>query len=298
METITKPNLQNQQKNFSLFILELVEKFKPEQIYCFGKSVVSAEKNGCFIADSSDNQHHYFLLMVTESNTRIEHEVQDYANSKFKFGLITILVHGKQTIADAMAANNRFFKTVYSDGQIIYSQNGLLSRDFVSPFIPSQSANKAKKHFSHRMSLAEGFLNGASECLAEDQFNVCVFMLHQVVEQACIALIRVHLAYRSELHNLYRLLKICSCFSDEPNKILLSGHSEDERLFDLLVRSYSAARYNANFMVSQEDTISLFTRIKNFVQLTREMCVQKIVTLEQEAEAYKQTKRESEVNHA
>lgn len=294
METQTS-HLQHQ--HFSSFIKVLAEKYNPQQIYCFGKQVVLRDKSGCFIEGDTDAKYHYYLLMVTESSIRIERTVQDFASSKFKSGTITILVHGKEAIWEALNANNRFFNTVFCSAQMVYSYDGLLNPELISPFIPSQSAVKAEKHFIHRMSLAEGFLAGASGCLIKEQFSVAVFLLHQVVEQTCIALIRVHLAYRAEIHNLQRLLSLCSCFSDKPEAQFLSGNKENERLFDILLRSYSSARYRDNFKVLVEDAKLLFHHVEDFVILAKEMCGQKIAALSKEAELYRQLRQESEACH-
>lgn len=287
----TKPSIetQSEQQVFSAHIKALADKFRPERIYCFGKNSVTVNKNTSFITSFEETQTHYFLLMVTESNTRIEHEVQDYANNILISGSVTVLAHGKQNIAQAILANNKFFNTVYRDAPIVYSRDGILSRQDVAPFIPTQWAGKSRKHYEQRIEMAEGFLHGASECLSAEKLNACVFLLHQVVEQCCIALIRVHLAYRSEIHNLNRLLRLCRCFSDKPANILFqSGSKADERLLDLLVQSYGMARYKNNFLISFEDTSRLFDRIDEFLALSKEMCEQKIQELEEEAKAYKQ----------
>jgi HEPN domain-containing protein len=299
----SKPNIMEtqtshrQHQRFSSFIKVLAEKFNPQQIYCFGTQVVLRDKSGCFIEGHTDERYHYYLLMVTEGRVRIEHSVQDFVNTHFNFGTITVLVHGKDTITEALTANNRFFNTVFSSAQVVYSYDGLLSPELISPFIPSESAIKAEKHYSHRMSLADGFLAGASECLIKEQFSVCVFMLHQVVEQTCIALIRVYLAYRAEIHNLHRLLSLCSYFSDKPATLLLSGNKEDERLFDILLRSYSSARYSDNFKVLMEDARLLFHHVEDFLILAKKMCSQKIEALSKEAESYRQLSQGSEACH-
>jgi len=297
METQTSPYAKNQHQCFSAFIKVLIEKFKPEQIYSFGKNYVLTEKSGCFNASTVDQHYHHFLLMVTETVTRIEHEVQDFANAHYRFGTITILVHGKETIAGAVKANNRFFTTVYTKGQIIYSQDGMAQPELINSFNPAQSAIKAQKHFDHRIPLAKAFLTCANECLAEQQYGVAVFMLHQVVEQSSIALIRIYLAYRSDIHNLYRQLNLCNCFSSAPTELFLLGKAENKRLFDVLVKSYSGARYNDDFKVSQADAEQLLVIASTFVKLTETMCVKKIEMLGGEAVSYKQLLAESEVSH-
>jgi HEPN domain-containing protein len=147
--------------------------------------------------------------------------------------------------------------------------------------VPTEAAIKARKHFDHRFPLAEGFLTGAGECLSKQQYNVCTFLLHQTVEQICIALVRVHIAYRSEFHNLYRLLRLSCCFSDQPYQLFLDN-ADDQKLFDVLAKSYSSARYNDGFLVSEENANRLYERVVAFVEMARMMCIDKINELENE----------------
>jgi len=286
---------QFQKEKFSAFIKELVQKFKPEQIYSFGKNIDFKVNDGCFIDNHNAENYHYFLLMVTESVTRIEHEVQDFANNKYPFGKITILAHGKETIAEAIKANNRFFITIYNEGKILYSRDGMVQPFQATSLIPTQGAVKAQKHYNHRFPLATGFLKSAKECLTNQHYNLSAFMAHQVVEQCCIVLIRVHLAYRSDIHNLYRQLRLCDSFSPVPSSLFLSGREDDKRLFDIMVKSYSAARYKDDFKVEQADAEQIFTRVSTFLKLTEIMCSDKINSLATVAESYIRLKKESEV---
>ena len=110
---------------FKQFVQSLVLKFKPLQIFCFAKNTYLDEALSCFNEVKMKRQSDYCLLMVTESITRIEYEVQDYSNAHYKQGTITILCHAKETIQEAWKANNRFFITVCNEGKLIYSHDGL-----------------------------------------------------------------------------------------------------------------------------------------------------------------------------
>ncbi|HEY0177601.1 MAG TPA: HEPN domain-containing protein [Pedobacter sp.] len=284
--------------NLKTVIQSLVDQFNPLQIICFAKNSHHTQNSGCFMDQGGAYQNHYFLLMVFESVTRIEHEVQDYANKHYNDGIITILAHGKETIDHAISENNRFFITVCRTGRLLYSNNGMNQFYAVAPFIPTKAAVKAKKHFDHNIPLAEGFLMGAEDCMASQRYNACTFMLHQVVEQCCIALIRIHMGYRSEIHNLHRLLRLCNCFSAEPLKMILPDSAEDQRLFNLLMRSYSHARYTSNFSVSADDAKQLFNRVSAFAEFSKRNCLEKIEQLSMESTSYKQMKEGMEVEYA
>ena len=267
---------------FNKFISELSEKFKPLQIYCFYKSNVVERKQGCFVSEHVNYIHDYGLLLVTATATRIDYEVQDYANSHFTAGTITVICHSKQSVSEALDANSRFFKAIFTGGDLLYSHDGLLVKSFVHPFDPINASIKGLKHYNHRTPLIEGFMACAFECLQNEQYGICAFMLHQATEQACILLVRVNIAYRSEFHNLRRLLSLCRCFSDHPYELFLSN-TRDERLFDMMSKSYSHSRYKDGFTVSNEDARNLYNLTSLFIELSKTLCLKKIAQLEKEA---------------
>jgi HEPN domain-containing protein len=136
---------------------------------------------------------------------------------------------------------------------------------------------KAEKHNHHRHSMALGFLEAANECFGKDYDNNCVFMLHQAIEQACIAIIRVFMAYRSDMHNISRLINLCLCFTDEPAALFPRKTEEDQRLFQLLQKSYSDACYKDDYVVDDNDADMLCTQVHKFIELTQKLCSDRII---------------------
>lgn len=122
--------------------------------------------------------------------------------------------------------------------------------------------------------MATGFLNSASQSIrVEAYYENGVFMLHQAVEQACISLIKVHMGYRIDLHNLNRLLNLCKCFSDKPADLFLADDTESIRLFQILRESYGNARYAEDFKITPEDAIAILEKVDAFVSLAENLCL-------------------------
>jgi len=266
----------HQFKELEDILLKLTEHYKPENIICFGSHHYDTIKVSCFADNISLCNYHYFLLMVTATKTRIEHEVQDFVNKFTANGTITIIVHGIETIQDAINNGSRFFASVVRNGVQLYSASGF-NLCLSYPDISNQETlSKAERHFSHRFGMASGFLEAAKNCLDNGYLANCAFLLHQAIEQSCIAMIRVHMAYRSDIHSLHRLMNLCSCFSGEPAAIFFRGTSEDTRLFNLLRDSYSGARYLDNYSISTEDAEMLLKRSAEFLQITKRLCTQLI----------------------
>ncbi|WP_316849080.1 HEPN domain-containing protein [Pedobacter agri] len=265
---------------FSEFIRKLSEKFQPLQIFSFFKHSSSQKQSSCFVQKQNSSIYDYCLLVVTETATRIDYEVQDFANRTYEQGSMTIICHNNQLIWEAIDLNSRFFKTIYNYGELLYSHCGLLTRPYVGPFIQVDGAKKAVKHYRYRMPLAEGFLSGADKCLQEERWELCLFMLHQAVEQTSIMLIRVLLSYRSEFHNLCRLLKLLRSATDQPY-LLFFETAESRRLFDILCKSYSSARYKPDFAVKKIDAGKLYHMVTDYLSMANNLCDRHIDCLNQ-----------------
>lgn len=271
--------------NFREFIQRLAQKFEPLQIFSFSQRTHTQNDQACFNGSQSYFRLDHCLLVITETATRVDYDMQDFANTHYGHGTITIICHGRQAVQDAVQQNSRFFISVLSCGKLLYSKDGLFNGEAVPLFVPTKAALKATRHYEHRMPLADGFLMCASGCMEKEQFGIGAFMLHQATEQACICLIRVHIAYRSEFHNLSRLLHLCTCFSERPYQLFLSTQ-EDQRLFNVLAKSYSASRYRDDFAVCRKDAESLYHRVAAFLLLAKAMCDDKIALLDKAASDY------------
>jgi HEPN domain-containing protein len=246
---------------------KITDHYKTEHIICFGSVKENQSTHSFFIEDSGKANAHYFLLMITTETTRIEHQVQDFVNGIIQDTNIsvTIIAHGLETVANALQQGSRFFTTVCRDGFYLYSSNGPNLLMGCPPLNPITTHLKAEKHYHHRYGMALGFLEAA-------------FMLHQAVEQSCIAMIRVFMAYRSDIHNLSRLLTLCRCFSSKPRMIFLSNTSEEKRLFQLLEKSYSDARYRDEYLIKKTDAYIILQKVRSLLELCEQLCLERIKT--------------------
>ena len=265
-------------------ISSLVTKYEVEYIFCFGCSDEHYKSVGCFSEGFNARRTHYFLLMLTTQITRIEHEVQDHVNGLSEDFTISIIVHGLQTATNAVAQGSRFFCSACRDGVQLYSANGLrLSLDY--PILnPVTTFAKAQKHFFHRFGMACGFLESASTSYDNGFYNNCMFELHQCMEHACIALIRVYIAYRSDMHNLARLLNLCKCFCDPQVELYPRKSEEDDRLFRLLLKSYSETRYKDDYQIVDHDADELCTQVRSFLETVKKLCNKRLAEYRQDAE--------------
>jgi len=264
--TLGKPT---QIKDLEYLLQKLITKYNPLQIFCFHKRVERRAVKGCFLTSIDEELRSYYLLMVTESASRIEHAVQDFANAHYNQGAAILLVHGKESIERSISMGHGFFKQVVNYGKLLYNHDGFLQIRSFRSSNGSLSDEMRTAKFKEGVSRAEGFLLGAQECLANGKFNVAAFMLHQSVEQCCIALVGFHMDYRCDIHSLYRLLMLCCCFSDVPYNLFLSNKTSKDPLFSALIESYLKARYVDGFFIEEEDLVKLCERCSALLKFTK-----------------------------
>ncbi|ANI89307.1 hypothetical protein A9P82_08455 [Arachidicoccus ginsenosidimutans] len=270
----------------SPLIKEIVENYTPVWVICFAKVTTQYSASGCFIDNTNNFVYHYFLLVVTQKDTRIEHGIQEFANRHFTTGYVTILAHGKGTIREALQKQSRFFYSVYTNGILCYTQDGAAPVQEINPgiTISNETAYRAREQYLYHYELSKSFNEASAFSLEKGKYTTAVFLMHQTVEQACIALLGVHIGYRADIHNLGRLINLCRCFSEEPIT-LFTQTPEEERLFSLLMKSYSETRYKRGFEVGQKDAYTVGERVSTFVEMARKLCLKGLEILDRQIQS-------------
>ena len=283
METHTIHLPARHYRELEKIISALVTQYDPHYIICFGCVEVSRSSASCFTGVNEQRSSVYFLLMITSETYRMEHQVQDYVTSHFPESNVSLAVHGLESVTQAIHQGSRFYSAVCQYGMQLYSKTGLRLDIAYHQMNPATTLAKGSKNYHHRYGLALGFWDAAGSSYEAQNYAICMFLLHQTVEHACKALIKLFTAYRCEMHNLSRLLDLCLIFSDKLSDALPRKTDEDKRLFALLRNSYSEARYKDDYKVSESDADTLLTRVKDVLDTTELLGLARITEYEQKA---------------
>ncbi|MET3981157.1 HEPN domain-containing protein [Mucilaginibacter sp. UYP25] len=258
-------------------VVDLSQAFPVRYIICWGITTDHQERITCFDNGLKQIQKHFFLLVITDANTPLEQDIQDYIESKYENGeiVITAISCGFANVNEGIMEGNRFFITVCSKGYLMYSSDGLLIQLDYPVLDHDITLTKAEQHFHHRYHMAEGFLLAAEQSLDGGYYNHAVFLLHQTTEQACIAITKVFLGYRPDTHNIKQLIDLC-CSNSKKLKTIFTYNQVTEQLFDLMRKSDVDARYQNAYVVQSTEAESLYQLVHEFVELTQVLCKEKI----------------------
>ena len=265
---------EEQSQEMSALIELLAQKYDLTHIYCFARKGSITDNFSKFGEFPSSIDLHFYFLFITKGSERVEHEMQESINSHYKSFKVTAISHGLDSVCSAIAQGNRFFIATCLGGLEMYHDKvNHLEVEFPT-LNPAITLEKAEKNFHGHIKGSTGFLYSAANCIRIEEYpENGVFMLHQAVEQACIALIKVHMGYRIDLHNLTRLLNLCKCFSDKPAELFLAEDEESVSLFNVLRQSYGNTRYAEDFRVDKDIAIKILERVDAFVSLAESLCL-------------------------
>jgi HEPN domain-containing protein len=245
-------------------VSRILKILNPEKIICFGSRVRALDAWSSFVPQREKSLFAtYDLLIITRvSERRSRHELLDMLDSSLSDSSVTatVLVHGIDTVNQALLEGSVFFGNVCRTGSILYD-NGETALVTGQANHRSTDIGHMEQVWGESFGLAKQFLNGALHFSWSSCNNIAVFMLHQAIEQTCNALVRIMTGYRPATHNLSRLLAMTENFSTLSCVVFPRNTPEEKDLFKVVARAYSDVRYKQGFKVPASKTLTLIERV-------------------------------------
>ncbi len=80
------------------------------------------------------------------------------------------------------------------------------------------------------------------------------------------------------------MIRGCKAYTTELCKAFPRNTSEEERLFDLLQRSYIESRYNPDFEITKDDIRALVPKVERLKQIVEKACRDRIAYYDNQIE--------------
>jgi HEPN domain-containing protein len=188
----------------------------------------------------------------------------------------SVLVHSMESVNEELKKGHYFFGSLYQNGVLLFDNN-VACLSFPRPY--TQSVANLEKYWQNRYQLAEGFLKSASHAILQGWNGMAVFMLHQSVEHICIAMIRIHMGYKTTTHNLSRLIAMVENFSLYSITVFPRITPDEVRVFNILEKAYSHARYDDDYAISSETVNGLKTQVEELLEIGQAHFLRKLQRL-------------------
>lgn len=264
---------------FQLAVSALVRDMAPAAVICFCHTCTVAATSGCFSAGTLQHHHYDLLVVVRQGEGRKDSAMVDMASSRFAGNIsVNVLCHTEDAVQQALREGNPFFNKPFREGALVYQADEVRFELAAAP-------ESAKHYYTQQLAsecersllLAQRFVKLAGEAIHSSMPDAGVFLLHQAMEQLCIASVKAHLCYRPATHNMARLIALVGCYLPTAKALFPYNTTDERELFDVLRKAYSEVRYKANYHVPAHVALSLLLRVGEFMKLVNTRYEQEFV---------------------
>ena len=251
-----------------LVIINIVCKaVKTAAIYCFAMRDLTDNYNNAVCegaVSASKSVHYYLLVFCYKSNKSPGNDIADTIKAKTKGACTaTVLVH-KAVEVNKYTDQNWFYNSVMVKGQLLY-RDGIMSLDSTLKDRNDINRSKAEWYFDDRMRIATILINSIQDDGCDRGHDIMPIILHQVVEQACLGLIRFILGYKPNHFSLNHLFELCSLFTTLTAEFFPQASKVEKEMFRLLNTPVWELRYTSHDNVKNVDVQVLERRCQEFL---------------------------------
>lgn len=241
MNTIEFP----QQKELEAAIKEHI---KTTAIYCFGKRVTTYSSNHTIYPDTGIQKKHthlYLLVLVEETIENATNDISDKIKTKTDGSITaTLLIHQLSNLKKMCDDQQYFFWSIMQNSELLF-QDADKPPYLITNGTPKRNLKSTSLYVANRknnISTIWGWVYNDDD--VNSSAEVKMSGLHQIVEQTCLALIRVFLGYTPNHFSLDYLFNLCEYFTTITRELFPRKTQEDQSMFKLLKQQPSALRFS------------------------------------------------------
>lgn len=183
--------------------------------------------------------------------------------------------YGIDEFNHALTKAHYFETEIKRDGILLYDSGQYkLARRRKLDF--AEIRERAQKYFDDKFTTAIDFINGVKFYYDNGRYKMAAFHLHQSAENLLRTVSLVHILYSPKNHDLDELLRSCKAYTIELCRAFPRNTPEEERLFDLLQRSYIESRYNPDFEITKADIDALLPKIELLRDVVEQVCNERL----------------------
>lgn len=204
---------------------------------------------------------HYNLLVISSKNNS-KHELQDIMENGCRLITpVTVLVLSPVAFNSLSSKCDFFNDSIYTRTELLYEM------DHFAPITSSQDIpmKDLSLPIGQAYNSAKGFLASAELHHLRNEYKLCAFMLHQAIEQFCLANILTHLGINPKTHNLDKLYRLFRFFSFVLVRAFPRDNEREEKLFQALKDSYTEARYGFGDSMKSKDLSIVILQVKHLL---------------------------------
>ena len=251
-------------------------------LYCFGQQTIGTQAVRTIFDDpdlNSELTHYYLFLIVKDFQAdvpgNIAYRVREQTGGRCT---VTVVMHSKKSLHQKAGDQQHFFYQIMQRGTLLFQET---SKPPFLPFeeVPTRNIKSAKMYLQQR-DRTKQFLMEAEAMDSGGATKIHVYLMHLVIEQTCLCLIRLFLGYMPNQHNLSFLFELCDYFTTLTAELFPRETQKDKELLKILSGHTTSLRYGFVDDVPTHDYEVLHNRYFEFVERADQLAATELERLE------------------
>jgi len=195
---------------------------------------------------------------------------------------VSLVYHSLDDVNEKLRLGRYFFIDIVRDGVLLFEEPGLPFAE-PQPLSPEEALRETQEYFEGWFESAEAFAKGAAYYRSIDRPKEAAFNLHQATERFYHCLFLVRTLYSPKTHNLNQLRALTEAVEPRLKEVWPRATKFERRCYELLREAYVKARYSRHYRISDDQLAWLSSRVELLRTIVREVCEERIATLEEAA---------------
>lgn len=280
---------EDKQKDIAEILEVIKDVAKPEKVILFG-SFARGDwvddiyvENGVTYTYKSD----FDFLVVTNGLRLEEYEVRSrISNRTAKFDHpVNPSVHELDHINYGLERGQYFFKDIIEEGIVLYDTDNFHFSD-ARPLSIAEQREEAEYYYEKWVESGSRMLDHTMLVFRNSlekgyKLNEVMFLVHQTAEKLYAGFGLVFTGYKPKTHSIKEYRNHVKNISKEIDRLFCfpPGDNEQNRLFNILQKSYIDARYKDDYQIDRIDLESLLSKTEQLEHLVVRICREKIESL-------------------
>lgn len=235
-------------------------------------------------------QSDYDLLIVTTGSVNQVSRKLDRITNKYHELFVNRRHASPQFVVEHINTVNRnlevsqyFFTDIVKEGIVLYD-SGKCELTQPRELSFKEIRDIAQSEFDKLFPYGSYFLTLVKHSVADGEYSVAAFLLHQTCEKFYNCILMVFTNYRPKSHKIEDLGGMVKRFSMELATVFPLNTEGEKECFKLLLLAYIEARYNKDYKISRKQLEYLISRVAMLKEITERLCKEKIAEYDAMAE--------------
>jgi predicted nucleotidyltransferase/HEPN domain-containing protein len=188
---------------------------------------------------------------------------------------VSLIVEDIEHVNEQLSLGRYLYADMKKEGILLYdSKRFQLVR--AKKLSPEEKRRLAREDCNIWFPRAKDLYRVYEFCCSIKSWNLAAFNLHQVTESLFAGASLVLTSYKPRTHDLEKLTKRMEKFDPDFCETFPRKEGEEKRLFELLQKAYTEARYSKHYKISKRELEYLAERVKKLRRLAMRKSREKI----------------------